>query len=59
MRPNDFYKKNRKKKINERKNKGLIEQCDRDRNFNKNTIRSVSTSEKEKHSKKQNIHILF
>lgn len=27
----------------------MIEQCDRDRNFNENSIRQVSASEKEKH----------
>lgn len=51
MWPDIFYKEKQEgKKINERETKGLIEQCDRDRNFNENSIRQVSASEKEKHS---------
>ena len=50
MWPDIFYKEKQEgKKINERETKGLIEQCDRDRNFNENSIRQVSASEKEKH----------
>lgn len=53
-----FIRKKKRKKINERKTKGLIEQCARDRNFNENFIQ-VSPTEKEKHHEKQNIDTSF
>lgn len=33
-----FMRENRRKKINERKTKGLIEQYDSDRNFSENSV---------------------
>lgn len=53
MWPDMFHKEKQEggREINERETKGLIEQCDRDRNFNENSLRQVSASEKEKHLK--------
>lgn len=53
MWPDIFHKEKQEggREINERETKGLIEQCDRDRNFNENSLRQVSASEKEKHLK--------
>lgn len=43
-----FIRGNRRRETpwKKKRHEGLIEQCDRDRNFNENSLRQVSASEK-------------